>query len=394
MTQQLPSSNLRWMLIIIAAVALSAFLWQIRSILLYGLAAIIFVILITIPVGQLGRLGVGRLPAIIITMVVLVLFSAVLVMIVLPTLVDQFAILGDQIGRGIEEVIRRWNSGEIHEQFPFLRDIELFEVSEQNRISIETLRNVAQQGLDTLGQLGGTVLPFIGGIANTLLSLLIVLFLTLFLLAEPNTYKDGFIKLFPLWYRHRIRHILERLNYLLRRWIYATIIGMIITGIGTYLGLSAVGIQQAGALAIMTSFLSFVPNFGELFAVLISLAVGLVQAPDRLVWIVIVIYGVSFVQGQLIMPLITSESVKIPPVLILLGQIIVARFFGVTGIILAVPILVIVMVLVQEVYVRDILGDVDEVPEAHRVLRKEGLHEHEDEQPETLRGNELASDSI
>ncbi len=99
------------------------------------------------------------------------------------------------------------------------------------------------------------------------------------------------------------------------------------------------------------------PNFGELLAVLVALAVGAVQAPDSLGWIIVVIYGVSFVQGQIIGPLIAAETLNIPPVLILLGQIVVAGFFGVMGIVLAVPIVAIGMVIVQEVYIKDILGD-------------------------------------
>jgi len=43
--------------------------------------------------------------------------------------------------------------------------------------------------------------------------------------------------------------------------------------------------------------------------------------------------------------------------LFLLGQIIAAGFFGILGIVLTGPLLVIMMVIIQEVYVKDILGD-------------------------------------
>jgi predicted PurR-regulated permease PerM len=167
---------------------------------------------------------------------------------------------------------------------------------------------------------------------------------------------------------------MERLNTLLRRWIFAQLIGMIVSGIGTYIGLRLIGIEQAAALAVLTAIFSLVPNFGELIAVGGSLAVAAVQAPDRLMWVVVVIYGVSFLQNQVIGPLVTAESVNIPPVLILLGQIIVAGFFGVIGIILAVPILVIGMVVVQEVYIKDILGDDSpgDLTAVERVIAKHG----------------------
>ena len=45
------------------------------------------------------------------------------------------------------------------------------------------------------------------------------------------------------------------------------------------------------------------------------------------------------------------------PVVVLIGQIFAAIFFGFLGIMLAVPIIAILLVLVQEVYIKDILGD-------------------------------------
>lgn len=356
MTQIAPPnySNARWFMIAAGLGILFLVLWNVRNILMLALLAIILEIFITIPVGYLGKYGVKRLPAILLTFLGIFIMLSLVVMLVLPILINQFEELGNTIVRGVERIANAWNTGEIQEQFPFLRDLEL---AEDFRLSSDQVQDIARQGIDALSQLGGQVLPIFGGIANTFLSTLIVIFLTIFFLADPNRYKEGFIQLVPLWYRHRARHILTRINILLRRWIFAQMIGMLITGTGTFIGLSLVGIQQAGALAVLTAIFSFVPNFGELIAVLTALSVGVVQAPDRLIWIVIVIYGVSFLQGQIFGPLIAAETVNIPPVLILLGQIIVGGFFGVAGIVLAVPIMAIGMVLVQEVYVRDILGD-------------------------------------
>lgn len=359
-TPKIPEySNARWIMIAVALFAVFLFLWTIRNVLMLGLMAIIVVIGVTIPVKYLVRLkifgvGINRTIAIVITFIGIFAVIGLMVALVLPTVVNQFEELGDIIGQGIEDVIDSWNSGEIQEEFPILQDLNLEETFD---LESDEVQNLAQQGLTALGSLGGSVLPVFGGIANTILSALIVLFLSLFFLANPQTYANGFVSLAPLWYRHRVRHILDRLNRLIRRWIFATATGMIITGVGTFLGLWIVGIEQAAALAILTAVFSFVPTFGELLSVLVALAVGVVQAPDSLLLIVIVIYGVSFVQGQIIGPLLAAESVEIPPVLIMMGQVVVGSFFGVAGIVLAVPIMAIVMVVIQEVYIIDILGD-------------------------------------
>lgn len=385
---QIPSmphfNSPRWFWIALALFLIGFVLWNIRNILLYGFGAIILVILITMPVRVLSRFKIWRTPAIGMSLVVGVVTITLIVSLLLPTFVEQFVLLGDTVAQGVERVVEYWNSGELQESYPFLVNLPLLNAPEPRFLSLDelranpftyrvsivdfdtqafqidadTIRSLAEQGFNAVGQLGGTVLPFISGIANTLLTFLIVLFLTMFFLAEPDKYTRGFIKLFPLWYRHRVEFILKRVDSLLRRWIVTQFIGMGITFIGTYIGLTILGIQQAVALAILTAIFSLVPNFGQLLAVLVALIVAAVQAPNSLILIVLIIYGVSFIQGQIIAPVLTSGAVDIPPVLFLLGQIVAAGFFGVLGIILTGPILVVLMVIIQEVYIKDMLGDI------------------------------------
>jgi len=373
----------RWIWIALALFLVGFVLWNIRNILLYGLGAIILVILISMPVRFLARYKIGRTPAIIASLVAGTVVVYLISSLLLPTFVDQFVRLGDSIAQGVDQIVEYWNSGELQDSYPFLVSLPRLNTAQPTTLALDnlrvnpftyqvsvvnfdtqsfqidtaTIRSLLEQGFNAVGQLGGTVLPFITGIANTLLTFLIVIFLTMFFLAEPDKYTKGFIKIFPLWYRDRVEYILKRIDYLLRRWIVSQFIGMAITFVGTYLGLAILQIDQAVALAILAAIFSLVPNFGQLIAVLVAILVASVQAPDRLVLIIIVIYGVSFIQGQIIAPILTSGAVDIPPVLFLLGQIIAAGFFGVLGIVLTGPLLVIVMVIIQEVYVKDILGD-------------------------------------
>jgi predicted PurR-regulated permease PerM len=59
----------------------------------------------------------------------------------------------------------------------------------------------------------------------------------------------------------------------------------------------------------------------------------------------------------LVTPLIERETVELPPVLTIVSQLALAILFGAVGLILATPILAVVMVLVQTLYIQDVLGD-------------------------------------
>ena len=103
--------------------------------------------------------------------------------------------------------------------------------------------------------------------------------------------------------------------------------------------------------------MSFIPNFGPVVALIPSVAVAIVEAPDNVIWVVLIIYGVSFFQSQVISPVLASERMNMPAILILLGQIIFGFFFGFLGLMLAVPLSACLAVLVDEMYVKDVLGD-------------------------------------
>ncbi len=364
-----PASNriMRWVLTSVSTVILLLAVWEVHATLLLVLAAIIVVVLVTMPIRFLVKRGVRRTPAAIISLFTIFAIIILLILLALPSLLEQFATLSSDFQQGVSEVVSQWQlikqDPKMRETFPYVATLQdvmknFFGQDDLNEIFAEVTRQLGQAA----GQLGGSVLPVVSGLASTILSLVIVIFLSLYLLAEPRKYEEGAIKLFPVWYRHRVRFIMDRIDYTLRLWLQGQLLLMIFVGFVTWLGLAILGLDQALALGVLAGLFSFVPNFGPIAALVPSLVVALVQAPQHVGWIVLIIYGTSFLQSQLIAPLLFEESLNLPPVIVLIGQIFAAIFFGFLGIMLAVPIIAILLVLVREVYIKDILGDNGSIP--------------------------------
>ena len=133
-------------------IAIAVAIWIIRSILLLVFASIILVVFFTMPVRFLGRYGIRRTPAILISLVGLVVLFIILARLILPSLIEQFSILVTQeIPRGIDALIQWWNSGQIYDTFPFLRDV-LGPVSGELRLSNEVVNTVVNQISNALGR--------------------------------------------------------------------------------------------------------------------------------------------------------------------------------------------------------------------------------------------------
>jgi len=360
-----PNSVMRWLLSTAVIIILLLAIWEVHNTLLLVLSAIILVVLFTMPIRFLVRRGMGRTPATLISLVAILAIVIILAMVALPSLLQQFTTLAVDVQEGIQQAVSQWEDiqnapleSDLRLQNPFIVNLQDFLQNTFQLNSLdELLAEVTRQLGGALGQLGGSVIPLVSGVASTLLSIVIVLFLSLYLLAEPSMYEEGVIKLFPLWYRDRLRFIIDRIDFTLRLWLQGQLLLMIIVGVLTWIGLALLGIEQAAALGVLAGLFSFVPNFGPIAALVPALAVGFAQAPGNIGWIILIIYGTSFLQSQVIAPLIFKESINLPPVLVLIGQIFAAIFFGFLGIMLAVPIIAILMILVQEVYVKDILGD-------------------------------------
>ena len=333
------------------------FAWEIRGTLMLTFAAVVLVVLFTMPVRMLmRRFEMNRLVAIVVSVIG---FFVILALIGLPisrTIATQFNVLASEvIPQGLEQARESITGEAIVEQFPFLEGV--IAGDNNDLISDDLINQFISQVTDALGRLGGTVLPVVGGVANTILSALIIFFLSMYLLAEPQHYVNGIIKLTPIWYRDRMWTILRKIDSTLRAWLAVTAVSMVVVAVLTGLGLAVLDIREWLALGVLAGVLSFIPNFGPVVALVAAVPVAFVQARENVLWTVVIIYGVSFFQSQVVSPVLASERMNMPAILILLGQIIFGFFFGFLGLMLAVPLSAVVAVLVDEIYVKDVLGD-------------------------------------
>lgn len=358
------------------------FVWQIRGTLMLTFAAVILVVLFTMPVRLLvNRFKLHRVVAIIVSVIGFFIILGLLGVPILRTIGDQYEPLRTAVESGFEQLSESLTRERLLEQDSILRDVipiidDLLSGGGSAQPSDDLIGQAISQVTDAVGRLGGSVLPVVGGVANTILSVLIIFFLSMYLLAEPELYVSGIIKLTPIWYRDRMRGILRRLDSTLRAWLSVTAISMVVVAILTGFGLRLLDIrEEAFALGVLAGLLSFIPNFGPVVALVPSVAVAMVEAPQNVIWVVVVIYGVSFFQSQVISPVLASERMNMPAILILLGQIIFGFFFGFLGLMLAVPLSACLAVLVDEMYVKDVLGDLPQGKVEEALLESEVAEE-------------------
>jgi predicted PurR-regulated permease PerM len=180
--------------------------------------------------------------------------------------------------------------------------------------------------------------------------LYVVLFLGIFFTVGPETYKKGIVQLVPARGRKKADDVLNKLNGSLKKWLKGKLFAMLVVFILTSIGLVIIGVPMWLALALMAGILNFIPNFGPLIAMIPAVLVALMQGPATAGFVAGLYILVQVTESNFITPMVQKRLIHIPPAMIIIAQLIVGSLAGGWGIILATPLMVIVMVLVQELY--------------------------------------------
>lgn len=180
----------------------------------------------------------------------------------------------------------------------------------------------------------------------------VIILVGLFFTATPMIYVDGMVRLIPVQSRKRGREVIEKVGGSLYKWLVGKIFAMAVVAVLTYIGLLALGVPLALALALIAGLLSFIPNFGPIIALVPAVLIALIGGPQDALWVVGLFIAVQVVESNLITPLIQKKLLQIPPAVIIIAQIVIGLFSGGIGLIVATPLVVILMVVVQELYLK------------------------------------------
>jgi predicted PurR-regulated permease PerM len=259
-----------------------------------------------------------------------------------PNISEGLKELGDKIPSSIEKL-----EGELEEQ----------------SWGRQLVENVNKSASDILSD--SNIASKVTGIFSTtfgaIINIFVILIIGLYLAYNPKNYYDGFIKLFPKNKRKRVTEITTSIKHALGWWMVGQFSSMAVVGILTIIGLLILGIPLAFTLGIIAAFLTFIPNIGPFVAAIPAVLIGLIDSPLKALYVAILYAGIQIVESYLITPFIQKKAVSLPPALLIAVQILIGVWLGIFGLLLATPLLVAVMVLIQMAYVEDVIEEDVEV---------------------------------
>ncbi|MFQ5702694.1 MAG: AI-2E family transporter [Gemmatimonadales bacterium] len=213
---------------------------------------------------------------------------------------------------------------------------------------------------DATGFLRASFVPYLTAGGRLAVEIVSVFAMAIYLARDPVSYREGFIALLPPKFRSMARAIIADLGNTVRAWIWAQLLSMLVLGALTALGLWALGVPHALAFGLFSGVAAIVPFFGTLLSTLMPALLMLVIAGWPSATAVMVLgAGVHLLEANVVAPMIFQERLNLPPVLTIMSVLIMARFLGVLGLVVAVPLLAVTVVVVRHILICQIYKDYD-----------------------------------
>ena len=204
--------------------------------------------------------------------------------------------------------------------------------------------------------------PFLSSTVAAFGGLLIIIFLSIYIAAEPALYRSGLMHLFPRRARKRADEVLAAMAVALRKWLVTQLIAMAVIGGVSTIALLVLRVKAAFALGLLAGLFEFIPTVGPILSAVPAVAMGFLDSPQKAMIIIFVYIGIQFLENHLLIPLLMKKGVDLPPAITILAQALMAIVFGFLGLLVAVPLLAAAKVAIQMLYVEDVVGDDVEVP--------------------------------
>jgi predicted PurR-regulated permease PerM len=184
------------------------------------------------------------------------------------------------------------------------------------------------------------------GLAAFVAQSAVVVFLVYFLLVSGKSFRRKIVKIagHTLTEKKITVQALDEINQQIRTYLLVNLFTSVLVGVATWLAFWALGLQHAAVWGVVSAVLNLVPYLGSLAVTVVAALVAFLQFGT--LEMAAAVGGVSLLintlEGQLLMPWLTSRASRMNPVAVFIGVLAFGWLWGVWGMLLGVPILMVV----------------------------------------------------
>ena len=210
-----------------------------------------------------------------------------------------------------------------------------------------SLASWAQSFIGSLSQSLGSIIGTITDVTVTAITVPVILF---YMLRDGEKLVPTIKRFLPENRADRIVDLMSKMGMTISQYINGQVIECIFVGVFTSIGYMLIGLPFGLLLGIVAGLCNIIPYVGPYIGITPAIIVSLISAPNKILWVIVVVIVVQQVDGNIIYPNIIGRSLKIHPLTIIILLLAAGHIAGIPGMILAIPVYAVVRTIVQYVW--------------------------------------------
>ncbi len=281
-------------------------------------------------VDKMTKKGMSRILASIIIYVVFILFLVVFFRIFIPIIYNE-----------LNELISTL-PGIMTDITDFINNI--FAKIDVEGVDIEGIKDSILNGITAYSNsisssIPTTIVSIMSSLFSGLGSIFFGLIIGLYMLFDFDNVTNLLLKLIPKRHQMEIANLLEDIGREVRKSVNGTLLVACMVFVCDTIGFSIIGLKSALLFGLFCGITDLIPYIGPYIGTAVAAVVAFTQSTLVGIGVLIIAIIVQLVESYILQPVVMSRATKLHPVTIICGLLIFGHFFGIIGMILAVPIM-------------------------------------------------------
>ena len=311
---------------------------QLVTLLLAILITIVFAIPLAAAATRFENRGIPRPVGALVALLGGVATVALIIALLIPPFIDQTNEFVDAVPGIVDDLERTYAD---------VTGADATEVGDRVEEFVEKWTNDPEKLIGPITSIGLNIAGILG-------ALVLILITAYYMAIRPEPLVEGLVSLFPPPRREHARCVLGRIRRSWIGWMEGVAVDMLATFVLTFVGLTLIGLDFAIFFAVLSALLVVVPYFGAIAGAVPPVLFALTDSPGKALLTLAVYVLVQQIESNVTIPIVMSQRTRMHPAMIAIGVVVVGQLFGFVGLFVAVPILSLIVIVVQEFWVKEI----------------------------------------
>jgi predicted PurR-regulated permease PerM len=190
------------------------------------------------------------------------------------------------------------------------------------------------------------------GIANLLFNAFLVLIISFYITLDAERIGLRIIRSLPEHWREEALTLFQMVDRVFGGFLRAQLLQSVIFSAATAVVMALLGIPDVTVASLLAGVLIAIPLIGSLFAVIPPVLVVLVISPDRLLFLLVLLFIAQQILFNVVMPRLMGKSVGLHPLLVFAAMLVGATVAGPWGLLFGIPVAGVAASVLQFAYQR------------------------------------------